>query len=96
METGWPPRELFVSVITIMETRVAPSSRSLSSRARRSMSPLKSPGEAKSSASGTGRSIASAPDASTLARVVSKWEFESTTLPLPPATENKTLSAARP
>jgi len=37
-----------------------------------------------------------APLASTLARVVSKWAFDGTTLPGPPMTENRIRSAARP
>ena len=42
------------------------------------------------------RSTASAPVASTFARVVSKWVLFGITLPGPPMTENRIFSAARP
>jgi hypothetical protein len=41
-------------------------------------------------------SMASAPVASTFARVVSKWVLFGTTLPAPPMTEKRIFSAARP
>ena len=49
-----------------------------------------------SRASGIGRSTASAPVNSTLARVVSKWVLFGIDLPGPPSTLNRIFSAARP
>src|SRR5690606_6317130 len=46
--------------------------------------------------SGITRSTASAPVASTLARVVSKWVLDGTTFPAPPRTLKMIFSAARP
>ena len=60
------------------------------------MLPLNGCSDDGSRPSGITRSIASAPVASTFARVVSKWVLFGTTLPGPPMTEKRILSAARP
>ena len=58
--------------------------------------PLKGWMVAGSRPSAMGRSTASAPVNSTLARVVSKWVLLGTTLPGPATTLNRIFSAARP
>ena len=96
MDTGWPPPELFVIVTTTSGTCSAPRSRIVASSASRSMLPLNGPGAATSADSGQGRSTASAPVCSMLARVVSKWVLLGTTSPGPHRVENRMRSAARP
>ena len=60
------------------------------------MFPLNGWSELGSSPSGITRSTASAPVASTFARVVSKWVLFGTTVPGPATTVNRIFSAARP
>ena len=93
MDTGWPPPELFVSVMNTTGTsRSASTPRSAST----SMFPLNGCREDVTSASGIGRSSASAPVYSTFARVVSKWVLFGIVRPGPPTTLNRIFSAARP
>ena len=80
VETGCPPPELFVIVIITTGTSAARSASS-ASRATTSMSPLNGCRTAGSRPSGITRSTASAPLASTFARVVSKCVLFGTTLP---------------
>ncbi len=61
-----------------------------------SMLPLNGWMVAGSRPTGMGRSTASAPVNSTLARVVSKWVLLGTTVPGPATTLNRIFSAARP
>ena len=60
------------------------------------MLPLKGKSDSGSASSSQGRSRASAPLDSTLARVVSKWLLLGTTSPALHITENRMRSAARP
>ena len=94
-ETGWPPPELLVTVSTTSGTRPAFSP---SHPPRRSMSilPLKGWSHVGSSPSGITKSSASAPEASILARVVSKWVFPGIASPSPPTSPKRMRSAARP
>ena len=96
IETGWPPCELFVTVIMHSGMFFAPVSRMNSRRAAVLMLPLKSAMQSGSMPSAVGRSTATAPENSTFARVVSKWELLGTYLPGPPTMENRIFSAARP
>ena len=93
MDTGWPPPELFVSVMNTTGT-----SRSASARrsASTSMFPLNGCLDDGTSASGMGRSSASAPVYSTFARVVSKCVLFGIVRPRPPTALNRIFSAARP
>ncbi len=93
--TGWPPPALLVTVIMTHGTCSAFSAMNASSRPR-SMLPLKSDRSSGSRPSGTTRSTASAPVASMLPRVVSKWVLDGTLRPGPPRIENRIASAARP
>src|SRR5712692_30110 len=79
IETGWPPPELFVTVSITRGTRFGPTRSMSCSRRAVSILPLKGCMRAGSSASGMGRSTASAPTNSQLARVVSKWVLFGTT-----------------
>ncbi len=95
-ETGWPPPELFVIVTITAGTSAGARASSRRSSASRSMFPLNGCRRAGSSASGIGRSTASAPEYSMLARVVSKCVLFGTTLPGPPIAVKRIFSAARP
>ena len=94
-ETGWPPPELLVTVTNTTGTS-APRAVSSASSASTSMLPLNGWSADGSRPSAMTRSTASAPVASTFARVVSKWVLFGMTLPGPPMTENRIFSAARP
>ncbi len=83
-------------MVTMTQGMSAPRSRSSTSRAATSMSPLKGCSCAGSSACGDGRSSAWAPVNSMLARVVSKWVLFGMTFPGPPRTVKRIFSAARP
>ena len=95
-ETGWPPPELFVIVTITAGTSAGARAASSRSSAARSMFPLNGCTRAGSSASGMGRSTASAPVYSMFARVVSKCVLFGTILPGPPIAVKRIFSAARP
>jgi hypothetical protein len=94
-ETGCPPPELLVTVTNTTGTSAARAVSSASSAAT-STFPLNGWIADGSRPSGMTRSTASAPVASTFARVVSKWVLLGITLPGPPMTEKRIFSAARP
>ena len=94
-ETGCPPPELLVIVTTTSGTSAARSARSASS-ASVSMLPLNGWMSDGWRPSAMTRSRASAPECSTLARVVSKWVLLGMTLPGPPTAVYRIFSAARP
>jgi len=96
IDTGWPPSELLVTVITQSGILSAPFSFMKRAIASTSASPLNGATLSKSRAPLAGKSMACAPEYSTLARVVSKWELEIMYRPLPPMTEKRIFSAARP
>ena len=83
MDTGCPAQELLVTVIITSGMCSRPFSLSRRSRAVMFMLPLKSFTSEGIRASFTGRSTASAPLNSMLARVVSKWVLLGMTFPLP-------------
>ena len=96
MDTGCPAQELLVTVIITSGMCSRPFSLSRRSRAVMFMLPLKSFTSEGIRASFTGRSTASAPLTSMLARVVSKWVLLGMTFPLPPMISKRIFSAARP
>ena len=96
IETGWPPCELLVTVIMHSGMFAAPVLAMYSRSAAVFMFPLKSASTSGSIPSAVGRSSASAPENSILARVVSKWALLGMCLPWPPTIENRIRSAARP
>ena len=95
IDTGCPPPELFVTVTMTSGTR-SPSAFRVRSSAARSMLPLNGCTRAGTRPSATTRSRASAPSASTLARVVSKWLLLGTISPAFNTEWNRIRSAARP
>ncbi len=95
-ETGWPPPELLVTVMNTTGMASRPRSAMRASSASTSMLPLNGWRADGWRPSAMGRSRASAPVNSTLARVVSKWVLFGTTLPGPATTLNRIFSAARP
>ena len=96
IETGWPPCELFVTVIMHRGMFSAPTRSMNSSRAAVSMLPLKSAMQSGSMPFGRGQIDGRGAENSTFARVVSKWELLGTYLPGPPTMEKRIRSAARP
>ena len=84
--------------MTVMTTHGTTSARAANSAssAATSMLPLNGWSAAGTRPSGITKSSASAPDASTFARVVSKCVFAGITLPGPPSTVKRMCSAARP
>ena len=96
IDTGWPPPELLVTVTKTTGMASRPRSAMRPSSAAASMFPLNGWIVAGWRPSAMGRSTASAPVNSTLARVVSKWVLFGTALPGPATTLNRIFSAARP
>ncbi len=97
IETGWPPpRVVRDGDHAQRDVRRARLRAMNSPRAAVSRLPLKSAMPSGSVPSAMGRSTASAPENSMLARVVSKWELLGMCLPWPPTMENRIRSAARP
>ena len=93
--TGWPPPELFVTVVMTSGTFPGLSASTRSSLSM-SMLPLKGWRNSGSSPSAIGKSSAMPPRYSTLARVVSKWVLFGTMSPGFTIVPNRIRSAARP